>query len=165
MFAWHRHVLHVRSAREFAQSAGDSLCFHDHVILQICIQPTCDGEVDGAVQSGQQNRKSSNPPKHWLTGAPTRSGTPDSGRAAKRNSWWVADGNSDIVDYKTAFDVGYKILARHEKIDQSKARATRHAPEVITREGGATIADIMAATGWQKHYADIGIRPTPSAAS
>jgi hypothetical protein len=37
--------------------------------------------------------------------------------------------------------------------------------ELITSEGGATIADIVAATGWQKHYADIGIRPTPSAAS
>jgi hypothetical protein len=31
---------------------------------------------------------------------------------------------------------------------------------MIQRKGGATLQDIVNATGWQKHYADVRIMPT-----
>ena len=31
---------------------------------------------------------------------------------------------------------------------------------LLRREGGATIRDVMNATGWQAHYADVRIMPT-----
>jgi hypothetical protein len=31
---------------------------------------------------------------------------------------------------------------------------------MIQRQGGATLAEIMVATSWQKHYADVRIMPT-----
>ncbi|MGO9109136.1 MAG: DUF3489 domain-containing protein, partial [Thermoguttaceae bacterium] len=36
---------------------------------------------------------------------------------------------------------------------------------MLQRKNGASLEEIMEKMGWQKHYADIGIRPTPSAGS
>jgi hypothetical protein len=47
------------------------------------------------------------------------------------------------------------------RTDSKRAIVTR----LITRKNGATLAEIMTETGWQAHYADVGIMLTVSAAS
>jgi hypothetical protein len=53
--------------------------------------------------------------------------------------------------------------AEGKKAAAGKPREGTHKAEVIAmiqRKGGATLDEIMKATAWQKHYADVRIMPT-----
>jgi hypothetical protein len=57
-------------------------------------------------------------------------------------------------------------VAKGKKAAAGKPREGTHKAQVIAmlqRKGGATLDQIMEATGWQKHYADVRIMPTCAA--
>ena len=61
-----------------------------------------------------------------------------------------------------------KATAGKKSVNKSSAERSNKKAEVVAmmkRARGATLEEITSVTGWQRHYADIGIRRTPSVAS